>query len=77
MPKSSLDRSSWGSTSSLAIGAFNVWQVTVTLDWTSIGPRPRRHISRLGMKGYWKREKFFCISQPDLDQEGVLGRPVY
>ena len=25
MPKNSLDRSSWGSTSSLAIGAFNVW----------------------------------------------------
>ena len=25
IPKNSLDRSSWGSTSSLAVGAFNVW----------------------------------------------------
>ena len=31
-PKSSLDRLSWGFTISLAIGAFNIWQVTVTLD---------------------------------------------
>ena len=33
--KSNLDRSSQGLTSSLAVGAFNAWQVTVTLDQTS------------------------------------------
>ena len=35
-PKNSFDRSSLGSTGSLAIGAFNAWQVTVTLYRTSI-----------------------------------------
>ena len=34
-PKNNLDRSSWGSTDSLAIGAFNAGQVTVTLNQTS------------------------------------------
>ena len=34
MPKSSLDRSSWGSIGSLAVRTFNVWQVTVALDRT-------------------------------------------
>ena len=35
-PKNSLNRSSWGPTDSLVIGAFNVWQVTITLNRTSI-----------------------------------------
>ena len=35
-PKNNLNLLSWGSTGSLAVGALNAWQVTVTLDRTSI-----------------------------------------
>ena len=35
--KHSFDQSSWGSIDSLAVGVLNAWQVTVTLDRTSIG----------------------------------------
>ena len=34
-PKSNLDWLSWGLIGSLAVGAFNAWQVTATFDRTS------------------------------------------
>ena len=36
-PKSSLNRSNLGSIGLLTVGAFNAWQVTITLDRTSAG----------------------------------------
>ena len=36
-PKSNLDWLSWGLIGSLAVGAFNAWQMIVTLDRTSTG----------------------------------------
>ena len=48
---------------------INAWQVIVK-------PRLGRHIPKSGMQVYWKREKIFCISQPDLDWEGVTDQPV-
>ena len=72
MPKNRLDRltSRW---------VINAWQVTVSprldLNWTSIRkacPSTEKECSSTGNARNWKKEKVFCISQPDLDREGVI-----
>ena len=71
-PKSNLDRSSWGSTGSLAVGALNVWQVTVTLDRTLNG----KTNPSIGKEKLLEERKGFFISRSDLDWGGITGRPV-
>ena len=58
------DRSSWGSTCSLAVRAFNALEGYRCFNWTSTGGWPGRRIPRPGREGYWKRECVFNTPWP-------------
>ena len=63
-----------GSTSSLAVGAFNALAGYHCFNRTSIGGWPRRRIPQPGRKDYWMRESVFNTPQLDLDQARGTGR---
>ncbi|RVX14473.1 hypothetical protein CK203_017312 [Vitis vinifera] len=74
--ESSLDRTSKGSIGSLAVGAFNAWQVTVA----STGHRPDLDRTRVRLdreeKATGRERRFLCLPRPDLDRTRETGRPV-
>ena len=59
--KSSLNWSSWGSTDSLTVGAFNVLVDYRCFNRTSTKGRSGRRIPRPKMEDYWKRESVFAF----------------
>ena len=56
-PKNSLDWSSWWLTGSLTIRGFNVWQVTVTLDWEGKSLHKERNVIRKERERERERER--------------------
>ena len=75
MPKSSLDRSSWGSTGSLAVRVFNALAGYRCLNQRLTGPRPGRGEPQSVRGSYWMRERVFGTLQPNLDRTRVTGWP--
>ena len=74
--KDSLDWSSWESTGSLAIEAFNALAGYRCLDQTLTGPQPGNRVPQLRRKGYWMRESVFGTLGLDLDRTRAINRPV-
>ncbi|RVW94459.1 putative mitochondrial protein [Vitis vinifera] len=66
--KNNLNWSSWGSTGSLAIGAFNALAGYRCLDQTLIGPQPGNRVPQLRREGYWMRESVFYTPRLDLNR---------
>ena len=61
--KSNLDQSSWGSTGSLAIGALNAWQMTITLDQTLI----RKIYPSIVKKGLLEEKEGFLYLSTEME----------
>ena len=74
--KRSLNRSSWGSTGSLAIGAFNALAGYHCFDQTYTGGRSGKRVFQPGKERYWMRECVFNTPRSDLDRTRATGRLV-